>query len=117
MAVHEHSWWCLEGSEGFALERRYLRWYDCISVVVVASSTPNTTNAAKDVILVWNHLEFPTKIGTGMGEQMLSREYYYMGTQLPIDRFLTFTMAIPVSTSTTCCHSFGPVFIVTSKYV
>lgn len=35
-------------------------------------------------------LNFQTKIGTGMGEQMLSREYYYMGTQLPIDRFLTF---------------------------
>ncbi|KAJ7846114.1 1,3-beta-glucan synthase component-domain-containing protein [Mycena olivaceomarginata] len=35
-------------------------------------------------------LNFSTKIGTGMGEQMLSREYYYLGTQLPIDRFLTF---------------------------
>lgn len=35
-------------------------------------------------------LNFQTKIGTGMGEQMLSREYYYMGTQLPVDRFLTF---------------------------
>lgn len=35
-------------------------------------------------------LNFQTKIGTGMGEQMLSREYYYLGTQLPIDRFLTF---------------------------
>ena len=28
-------------------------------------------------------LNFTTKIGTGMGEQMLSREYYYLGTQLP----------------------------------
>jgi hypothetical protein len=28
-------------------------------------------------------LNFQTKIGTGMGEQMLSREYYYLGTQLP----------------------------------
>jgi len=36
-----------------------------------------------------------TKIGTGMGEQMLSREYYYLGTQLPIDRFLTFYYAHP----------------------
>ena len=35
-------------------------------------------------------LNFQTKIGTGMGEQMLSREYYYLGTQLPIDRFLKF---------------------------
>jgi 1,3-beta-glucan synthase len=35
-------------------------------------------------------LNFRTKLGSGMGEQMLSREYYYMGTQLPIDCFLTF---------------------------
>ncbi|KAG8744009.1 1,3-beta-D-glucan synthase [Ceratobasidium sp. 414] len=35
-------------------------------------------------------LNFQTKLGNGMGEQMLSREYYYLGTQLPIDRFLTF---------------------------
>ena len=35
-------------------------------------------------------LNFTTKIGTGMGEQMLSREYYYLGTQLPLDRFLSF---------------------------
>ena len=40
-------------------------------------------------------LNFTTKIGTGMGEQMLSREYYYMGTQLPIDRFLSFYYAHP----------------------
>ncbi|KAF8935959.1 1,3-beta-D-glucan synthase [Dissophora ornata] len=40
-------------------------------------------------------LNFNTKIGTGMGEQMLSREYYYMGTQLPLDRFLTFYYAHP----------------------
>ena len=40
-------------------------------------------------------LNFMTKIGTGMGEQMLSREYYYLGTQLPIDRFLTFYYAHP----------------------
>ena len=38
-------------------------------------------------------LNFQTKIGTGMGEQQLSREYYYLGTQLPIDRFLTFYYA------------------------
>lgn len=38
-------------------------------------------------------LNFTTKIGTGMGEQMLSREYYYLGTQLPIDRFLSFYYA------------------------
>ncbi|KAI9670229.1 MAG: 1,3-beta-D-glucan synthase [Alyxoria varia] len=38
-------------------------------------------------------LNFTTKIGTGMGEQMLSREYYYMGTQLPLDRFLSFYYA------------------------
>ncbi|KAJ7820121.1 glycosyl transferase [Mycena olivaceomarginata] len=30
-----------------------------------------------------------------MGEQMLSREYYYLGTQLPIDRFLTFYYGHP----------------------
>ncbi|CAG8542684.1 1488_t:CDS:2 [Acaulospora morrowiae] len=40
-------------------------------------------------------LHFITKIGTGMGEQMLSREYYYLGTQLPLDRFLTFYYAHP----------------------
>ncbi|EEB07877.2 1,3-beta-glucan synthase component bgs1 [Schizosaccharomyces japonicus yFS275] len=40
-------------------------------------------------------LNFSTKIGTGMGEQMLSREYYYLGTQLPLDRFLSFYFAHP----------------------
>ncbi|KAI7904962.1 1,3-beta-glucan synthase component-domain-containing protein [Cokeromyces recurvatus] len=40
-------------------------------------------------------LNFTTKIGTGMGEQFLSREYYYLGTQLPLDRFLTFYYAHP----------------------
>ncbi|SJM84076.1 probable 1,3-beta-glucan synthase component FKS3 [Zygosaccharomyces bailii] len=40
-------------------------------------------------------LNFTTKIGGGMGEQMLSREYYYLGTQLPIDRFLSFFYAHP----------------------
>ncbi|KAJ2814157.1 1,3-beta-D-glucan synthase [Coemansia furcata] len=40
-------------------------------------------------------LNFITKIGTGMGEQMLSREYYWLGTQLPLDRFLTFYYAHP----------------------
>ncbi|OZJ03821.1 hypothetical protein BZG36_03818 [Bifiguratus adelaidae] len=40
-------------------------------------------------------LNFTTKIGSGMGEQMLSREYYYIGTQLPIDRFLTFFYSLP----------------------
>ncbi|KAL2210638.1 hypothetical protein CC79DRAFT_525327 [Sarocladium strictum] len=38
-------------------------------------------------------LNFTTKIGTGMGEQILSREYYYLGTQLPLDRFLSFYYA------------------------
>ncbi|OSD01537.1 glycosyltransferase family 48 protein [Trametes coccinea BRFM310] len=40
-------------------------------------------------------LNFQTKLGTGMGEQMLSREYYYLGTQLPMDRFLTFYYGHP----------------------
>ena len=40
-------------------------------------------------------LNFMTKIGTGMGKQMLSREYYCLGTQLPIDHFLTFYYAHP----------------------
>ncbi|SGY67900.1 BQ5605_C004g02823 [Microbotryum silenes-dioicae] len=40
-------------------------------------------------------LNFQTKIGSGMGEQMLSREYYYLGTQLPMDRFLTFYYGHP----------------------
>lgn len=38
-------------------------------------------------------LNFQTKLGMGMGEQQLSREYYYLGTQLPLDRFLTFYYA------------------------
>ncbi len=42
-------------------------------------------------------LNFQTKIGTGMGEQMLSWEYYYLGSQLSIDHFLTFYYAHPVS--------------------
>lgn len=40
-------------------------------------------------------LNFTTKIGTGMGEQLLSREYYYLGTQLQLDRFLSFYYAHP----------------------
>lgn len=40
-------------------------------------------------------LNFTTKVGAGMGEQMLSREYFYMGTSLPIDRFLSFYYAHP----------------------
>ncbi|CAN6639441.1 1,3-beta-glucan synthase component Fks1p [Trichomonascus vanleenenianus] len=40
-------------------------------------------------------LNFTTKIGSGMGEQILSREYYYLGTQLPLDRFLSFFYAHP----------------------
>ncbi|EEB07140.1 1,3-beta-glucan synthase catalytic subunit Bgs1 [Schizosaccharomyces japonicus yFS275] len=38
-------------------------------------------------------LNFTTKIGTGMAEQMLSREYFNLGTQLPFDRFLSFFYA------------------------
>jgi len=40
-------------------------------------------------------LNFITKLGNGMGEQILSREYYYFGTQLPVDRFLTFYYGHP----------------------
>ncbi|KXN64983.1 glycosyltransferase family 48 protein [Conidiobolus coronatus NRRL 28638] len=40
-------------------------------------------------------LNFNTKIGTGMGEQILSREQYYIGTQLSLDRLLTFYYAHP----------------------
>ncbi|CUA74588.1 1,3-beta-glucan synthase [Rhizoctonia solani] len=40
-------------------------------------------------------LNFQTKLGNGMAEQMLSREYYYLGTQLSIDRFLTFYYGHP----------------------
>ncbi|EAZ62754.2 1,3-beta-glucan synthase component [Scheffersomyces stipitis CBS 6054] len=40
-------------------------------------------------------LNFTTKIGAGMGEQMLSREYFYLSTQLPLDRFLSFYYAHP----------------------
>ena len=40
-------------------------------------------------------LNFITKLGNGMGEQILSREYYYLGTQMPVDRFLTFYYGHP----------------------
>ena len=52
-------------------------------------------------------LNFTTKIGTGMGEQMLSREYYYLGTQLPLDRFLSFYYAHPgfhITICSSCCR-------------
>ena len=39
-------------------------------------------------------LNFTTKVGTGMGEQMLSREYHYLGMQL-IDRFSMFYYGHP----------------------
>lgn len=38
-------------------------------------------------------LNFTTKIGAGMGEQLLSREYFYLGTLLSLDRFLSFYYA------------------------
>ncbi|WPK26498.1 hypothetical protein PUMCH_003852 [Australozyma saopauloensis] len=38
-------------------------------------------------------LNFITKIGAGMGEQILSREYYFLGTQLRLDRLLLFYYA------------------------
>lgn len=38
-------------------------------------------------------LNFSTKIGAGMGEQTLSREVFYLGTRLLIDRFLSFYYA------------------------
>ncbi|KAL6453516.1 FKS3 1 [Candida maltosa Xu316] len=40
-------------------------------------------------------VNFTKKIGSGMGEQLLSREYYYLGTKLPIDKFLSFYYAHP----------------------
>ena len=40
-------------------------------------------------------LNFTTKIGSGMGEQIISREYYYLCSHLPFDRFLTFYYAHP----------------------
>lgn len=40
-------------------------------------------------------LNFTAKIGSGMGEQILSREYFYIGTQLPFDRFMAFYYAHP----------------------
>lgn len=40
-------------------------------------------------------LNFTTKIGSGMSEQMLSREYFYLGTQMNLDRFLSFYYAHP----------------------
>lgn len=38
-------------------------------------------------------LNFTIKIGAGMGEQILSREHYYLGISLPIDQFLSFYYA------------------------
>ncbi|EGV62195.1 1,3-beta-glucan synthase component [Yamadazyma tenuis ATCC 10573] len=40
-------------------------------------------------------LNFTTKIGAGMGEQMLSREHFYLSTRLPLDRFLSYYYAHP----------------------
>lgn len=40
-------------------------------------------------------LSFTTKLGTGMAEQMLSREYFLLGSSLPLDRFLSFYYAHP----------------------
>ncbi|CAI5757767.1 unnamed protein product [Candida verbasci] len=40
-------------------------------------------------------INFTKKIGAGMGEQLISREYYFLGTLLPIDRFLSFYYAHP----------------------
>ncbi|KAJ3410387.1 1,3-beta-D-glucan synthase [Chytridiales sp. JEL 0842] len=40
-------------------------------------------------------LKFVAKIGAGMGEQILSREHYYLGSQLPLDRLLTFYYGHP----------------------
>lgn len=40
-------------------------------------------------------LNFTYKIGAGMSEQMLSREYFWIGTQLPFDRFFSFYYAHP----------------------
>ncbi|KAK6202372.1 uncharacterized protein RJT21DRAFT_102848 [Scheffersomyces amazonensis] len=40
-------------------------------------------------------LNFTTKIGSGMGEQLLSREYYFLGSFLPLDMFLSFYYAHP----------------------
>jgi len=48
------------------------------------------------------------KIGMGLGEQMLSREYYYLGMQLPINRFLTFYYGHPgfqINDMLSCCLS------------
>jgi 1,3-beta-glucan synthase len=62
-------------------------------------------------------LNFQTKIGTGMGEQMLSREYYYLGTQLPIDRFLTFYYGHPGFHINNILVIYSiQVFMVTRKY-
>ncbi|KAJ3374534.1 hypothetical protein GGF31_007312 [Allomyces arbusculus] len=40
-------------------------------------------------------LQFTTKIGSGMAEQLIAREHYYLGTQLPWDQLLTFYFAHP----------------------
>jgi 1,3-beta-glucan synthase len=61
-------------------------------------------------------LNFQTKIGIGVGEQMLSREYYYLGTQLPIDRFLTFYYGSPgFRINNVLIILFTQIFIVTSE--
>lgn len=40
-------------------------------------------------------LNFTTKIGAGMGEQMLSREHFYLSSKLQLDRFLSYYYAHP----------------------
>ena len=66
---------------------------------------------------LWHDSQLPDEIGTGMGEQMLSREYYYLGTQLPIDRFLTFYYGHPgFHINNMLVILSVQIFILTSKY-
>lgn len=63
-------------------------------------------------------LNFVTKIGTGMGEQMLSREYYYLGSQLPLDRFLTFYYGHPgFHVNNVCIMMAIQVFMLVMMYI
>jgi hypothetical protein len=68
------------------------------------------TSCMYRILSVWQGslgtiLNFQTKIGAGMGEKMPSREYYYLGTQLPMTASSHSIMVTLVFASTTCSLS------------
>ena len=57
------------------------------------------------------------KLGNGLGGQMLSCRYYFLGTQPPVDRFLSFYYGHPgFHINNILVILFIQVFIVTSMF-